>query len=113
MFKCLFWATLCIIVVLSPALPSSLVAQEPAKSKLDTSRGDKMFAEYFQRETERLQKDRLHDIDCGARGREHAGGHLSRCRGLRVAAATGGEPEVGFEAVAVPEVAHAKVARKK
>lgn len=45
---------------LASPLPCSLVhAQEPAKSKVDTSRGDRMLAEYFSRETAKLQQASL------------------------------------------------------
>jgi dienelactone hydrolase len=50
---------LLIVVLLSPALPCAAVAQEAAKPKLDTSRGDQLLADYFRRETERLQRDCL------------------------------------------------------
>ena len=53
---------LLIVALLSPALPCSAFAQEAKQPKLDTSRGDKMLAAYFQKETERLQKDCLREI---------------------------------------------------
>src|SRR5687767_7916085 len=49
-----------LIVVLLFVLPLS--GQDKAKPKLDTSRGDKMLAEYFRIETEKLQNDCLQGI---------------------------------------------------
>ncbi|MCI0360337.1 MAG: prolyl oligopeptidase family serine peptidase [Planctomycetaceae bacterium] len=56
-----------LLVLLSPALLAlAAIGQEPAKPadvpKLDTSRGDAMIAEYFRRETERIQKTCLAEI---------------------------------------------------
>jgi dienelactone hydrolase len=42
------------VLLLSPALPCSVLAQEGAKPKVDTSRGDKMLADYFAAETSKI-----------------------------------------------------------
>src|SRR5688572_22051434 len=49
-----------VVILLLCGLPLS--AQEKVKPKLDTSRGDKMLAEYFRIETEKLQNDCLQGI---------------------------------------------------
>lgn len=46
------------ILLLSPALPYSVVAQE-AKPKLETSRGDKMLAAYFDQQTQQIRNSHV------------------------------------------------------
>ena len=50
------------LLILSLAATAQETAQKPAPKQLDTSRGDKMIANYFEIETKKLQEDCLAEI---------------------------------------------------